>query len=453
MGIFNRHPRQEPTATTGHSNGHGTATKAPFWGRKQQHGHGNGYNKGHNGHVGETYSISKRPSFGQWLKATWIDILTMVAMGLLGLGIYEAKPAANRSFPVTFADGEIVYPEFAYPLRKEIIPIYAAALMASLIPILIILLMQIRVRSFWDVNNAIIGLLYALITAAVFQVWLKWLIGGLRPHFLAVCKPDISLASNGPGVVGAPLNGAGFGTLFYTREICTGDVNEINDSLESFPSGHTTAAFAGFVFLSLYLNAKLKVFSNYHPAMWKLIVIWAPILAATLIGGALTIDEYHNWYDVVAGAIIGTVMAFSAYRMTYASIWDWRYNHIPLHRGQAASFAEGMEGSHFVGTRKVGWGAGAMAAASAVAGKHHHDNGGHHHGMTGQEMTSGHHHTNTNGYDNGYANEGYVNHGGHHEGFSGDHSHHHNHRDSAEHGAGFMRKPVAAHGTHGDQMV
>jgi hypothetical protein len=54
-------------------------------------------------------------------------------------------------------------------------------LLAALVPIVVFLFMQIRVRSFWDVNNAVIGLLYSLITAAVFQVFLKWLIGGLRP--------------------------------------------------------------------------------------------------------------------------------------------------------------------------------------------------------------------------------------------------------------------------------
>jgi membrane-associated phospholipid phosphatase len=84
----------------------------------------------------------------------------------------------------------------------------------------------------------------------------------------------------------------------FDRSICTGDRKEINDSLESMPSGHTTAAFAGFVYLYLYLNAKLKVFSNHHPAMWKLIALYAPILGACLIGGALTIDEYHNWVSL-----------------------------------------------------------------------------------------------------------------------------------------------------------
>lgn len=141
----------------------------------------------------------------------------------------------------------------------------------------------------------------------------------------------------------------------YDRTICTGDPDQIDDSLESFPSGHSTAAFAGFVFLYLYLNAKLKVWSNYHPAMWKLLATYAPILGATLIAGALTIDEFHNWYDCLAGAIIGTVMAFSAYRMVYASIWDWRINHIPLNRAIPFNAGE-AELSHAVFTHQAGWG-------------------------------------------------------------------------------------------------
>jgi diacylglycerol diphosphate phosphatase/phosphatidate phosphatase len=251
-------------------------------------------------------------------------------------------------------------------LRNEIVPIWAAALLAFFIPFLVFLIVQIRARSFWDVNNATIGLLYALITAAVFQVFIKWLIGGLRPHFLAVCKPVIP---DGLGVGGANsgieggVNGNianGYRQIMFDRSICTGDRKEINDSLESMPSGHTTAAFAGFVFLYLYLNAKLKVFANYHPAMWKIIALYAPILGACLIGGALTIDEFHNWYDIFAGAVIGTLMAFSAYRMVYASVWDFRFNHIPLLRhapfvyGAGASSFDGFHDTVF--TRKAGWG-------------------------------------------------------------------------------------------------
>jgi diacylglycerol diphosphate phosphatase / phosphatidate phosphatase len=282
---------------------------------------------------------------------TWLDILTMAVMGAIGLGVYEAHPAPSRSFPVLFQDGEIVYPEFAYPLRHEIVPIWAAALMAALIPIFVILCMQIRIRSFWDVNNAVIGLLYSLITAAVFQVFIKWLIGGLRPHFLSVCDPDPAAVENA---------GNGYRGIMFQRNICRGDIDDIDDSLESMPSGHSTAAWAGFLFLFYYLNAKLKVFSNHHPAMWKLIVLWAPILGACLITGALTIDEFHNWYDCVAGAVIGSVMATSAYRMTYASIWDFRFNHIPLTRSTPFAYGGGKAGAGgfetAVFTRAGGWG-------------------------------------------------------------------------------------------------
>lgn len=232
-------------------------------------------------------------------------------------------------------------------MRHEIIPIWLAAFLGSMVPIVVILFCQIRIRSFWDVNNAVIGLLYSLITAAVFQVFLKWLIGGLRPHFLAACVPVIP-----EGTVGR-----GYQQIMYDRSICTGDEDEIDDSLESFPSGHSTAAFAGFMFLYLYLNAKLKVWSNYHPAMWKLLATYAPVLGAVLIAGTLTIDEYHNWYDVCAGAIIGTVMAFSAYRMTYASVWDFRFNHIPLNRSVPFNYGNGpMELSNAVFTRQADWG-------------------------------------------------------------------------------------------------
>ena len=77
----------------------------------------------------------------------------------------------------------------------------------------------------------------------------------------------------------------------YDRSVCTGDRKAINDALESFPSGHSTAAFSGLIFLALYFNAQLKVVSAHNPAYWKMILFFAPILGAILIAGALTIDK------------------------------------------------------------------------------------------------------------------------------------------------------------------
>lgn len=84
-------------------------------------------------------------------------------------------------------------PEFAYPERNEIIPIWAAAMLAFFVPTIVFLICQIRARSFWDVNNAVLGLLYSLIGAAVFQVFVKWLIGGVSPRCLLLSKTDTDI--------------------------------------------------------------------------------------------------------------------------------------------------------------------------------------------------------------------------------------------------------------------
>ncbi|KAG5645844.1 hypothetical protein DXG03_005186 [Asterophora parasitica] len=301
--------------------------------------------------IGQSHDGAKRGaafevpfSFNRWIRLHGVDIVTMALMGASGLGIYEARkqvkpslmlanlfesttplaPAPSRFFPIYFRDGQVVYPQFAYPLRKEIVPIWAAALVAFLAPFFFICVFQTRRKSADDFLTTTMGLLKSLVTAAVFQVWVKWLIGGLRPHFYAVCQPDV------PG--DAAPSGNGFASLMYDRSVCTGDKKLIDDALEAMPSGHSTAAWAGLFYLALYFNAQLKVMSAHNPAYWKMILFFCPILGATLISGALTIDKYHNSYDVVAGAIIGICTAAVAFRQTFASILDFRFNHLLLSR-------------------------------------------------------------------------------------------------------------------------
>ena len=307
---------------------------------------------------------NKTPTFGQWLKTSWVDILTLAAIGALALGVidrrphlihtyshlfqlYYVRPTKLRDFPIVFQDGEIVYPQYAYPNRKYSLPLWGTVLISILGPIAIMLIMQYKIRSFWDLNNAVFGLLYSVVTAALFQVIMKWLIGGLAPNFLEVCKPSIP---------SAPILGTGFRQIMYNSGVCTGNPYEIAVALESFPCGQSTTAFAGLIFLFLYINAKTKVWANYHPKMWKLLLVYLPVLGAVLISGQLSISRHHNWYDCIVGALIGTVFAFSAYRMVYASIWDFRFNHIPLNRKSSLDYgSSNMELFNACFTREAGW--------------------------------------------------------------------------------------------------
>jgi diacylglycerol diphosphate phosphatase/phosphatidate phosphatase len=106
MGFFNRRAAPVAADTTTTTGVH-HEKKAGMFGRKEPNMTTHG-----------APSHNTRPTFGQWIKATWLDIITMAIMGAIGLGVYMADPAPSRSFPVIFQDGEIVYPEFAYPLRN-----------------------------------------------------------------------------------------------------------------------------------------------------------------------------------------------------------------------------------------------------------------------------------------------------------------------------------------------
>lgn len=263
----------------------------------------------------------------------------------------------TRTFPITFdKSGDIIYPQWAYPERGWILSAWLAGTVSIGVPIIVYLVSLRWTKSAWDTSNAIIGTVWAVLIGTLFHVLLKQLIGGFRPYFLEVCMPDISLA---PSRNVSGLNGSGFQSVMYTIEICTQpDQKKLQNAITAFPSGHSTAAFSGFGFLFLWLNAKLKVWADYKPAFWKLLLTMTPILGALLIACSLTIDAAHNWYDIVGGSVIGTMCALAAYRTSYAAVWDWQFNHVPLR--QRESFPYSLDGRADYGAKTLsssaGWG-------------------------------------------------------------------------------------------------
>jgi membrane-associated phospholipid phosphatase len=194
-------------------------------------------------------------------------------------------------------------------------------------------------------QEQLIGLGYALATSTLFNSLLKIFIGSLRPHFLTICNPV-----NPP-----PFPGRGLMRTWYTPgQVCTRPAGKVKEAQMSFPSGHASAAFAGFGFLALWINARWKVLADggrfrdhdgtrasaalasggevmpqrvHH---WKFVLFVAPLCIAFLIAGSKVRDGWHHPVDVVFGALVGTLFAHWAYRMVYRSVYDWRTNHIPM---------------------------------------------------------------------------------------------------------------------------
>lgn len=293
-----------------------------------------------------------------WFIATWLDWLFLIICGAAAAAVWVLPSNHDRLFPVTFFEGsgDIVWPEVAFPYVEPIFDSTAAGILCTVIPLISMLLAQIWVRSFLDFANGCLGLVYSLVTGTLFQVVLKTVIGGLRPHFLAVCEP----------VLPPPGSGVGFqGIMFTVDQVCTGDDKKIKNAMQSFPSGHSNIAWAGLGYLTIYLWAHLGIrsISRRRPSYWRMLMVVAPVFFATYIASTLALGYHHHGYDIIFGSLIGITMAFFGYRMVFASVLNPRWNTVPLIRGddreevhdeeQAKGFDGVNEGESYQGRPRV----------------------------------------------------------------------------------------------------
>lgn len=59
----------------------------------------------------------------------------------------------------------------------------------------------------------------------------------------------------------------------FGSDICTGDKKNVIKALTSWPSGHSNAAIGSAVFVTLWLNGKLKVFADARGRYWKMFAL------------------------------------------------------------------------------------------------------------------------------------------------------------------------------------
>ncbi len=164
----------------------------------------------------------------------------------------------------------------------------------------------------WELNCGILGLLLAEGAAFVITGSLKNLCGKPRPDLIARCRPF-------EGAVNSPVFGLSNST------ICTQtDKHIMADGFRSFPSGHSSSAFAGLFYLSLYLAAKLHVLDN-RGEVWRTFIVMIPTLAASCIAMSRIMDARHHPFDVLFGSAMGILVAWAAYRQYFPPVGEtWK---------------------------------------------------------------------------------------------------------------------------------
>ncbi|KAL2837196.1 PAP2 superfamily-domain-containing protein [Aspergillus pseudoustus] len=298
----------------------------------------------------------------------WVCIVVLAAVGAILYRITGSEHVFSLDDP-----------SISYPLQPDTVSIVTVGITCCAVPAILIAALSLLplpplqpwARRLWNLHTGLLGLGLSLSGAFFVTSGLKDVVGKPRPDLLARCQPDLSqIAKYAVGGLGLERDSA---PILVSTGICKNpDPKVIRDGFAAFPSGHTSFAWAGLLYLSLWLAGKFTFFFFFSSSSFlplcasaegagkrqtrSIAVTAAPplyllILSAIPVGGALYIcatrymDYMHAGWDILGGSAVGIGFALLGF------LWY----HVPVGRGaRRGSTAFGM-GCYFHGSGTDKW--------------------------------------------------------------------------------------------------
>ncbi|BFZ60778.1 hypothetical protein YB2330_001830 [Saitoella coloradoensis] len=239
--------------------------------------------------------------------ASYLFDYALLVFFLVVFTTIDAIQPHHQQFTLT---NESLWHRFA---EHETVPVWLLIVVSVIAPgaIIIIwsLLFERKERKLWEAHCGCLGLALSFAGAVTITACLKNAVGRPRPDFLARCQPDPSRKRLDNDY------------SMYDATICTVDLGSriMREAFRSFPSGHSSTAFAGLTYLSFWVGGKTNVLDT-RGNVWKCAVVLIPTLAAGLVAASRIMDQRHHGFDVLFGSFIGWGTAWAAYRQYYPAL-------------------------------------------------------------------------------------------------------------------------------------
>ncbi|ODV76369.1 phosphatase PAP2 family protein [Cyberlindnera jadinii NRRL Y-1542] len=245
-------------------------------------------------------NFSVYPVFVKWRIG---DVILIPIVFLINSYVFYISYPFERQFVIN--DVTINHPFTEHErVPNEVNMIYSLAIPVVIIVIVTSLLGDPRHKLYLGYIS-ILGLFVSFFVNELFTDALKNWIGRHRPDFIARCIPKAD----------APRD-----VLVFAKDVCTTkDLLRLADGFRTTPSGHSSSAFSGLGYLSLWLMGQLL---TEHPltGSWRKVVAAVPLLGAALIAISRTEDYRHHFVDVILGSMLGFTVAYWSYRRNFPEL-------------------------------------------------------------------------------------------------------------------------------------